>query len=318
MTATISTLEAFDPALAFGAGAPFAPQGEPGRLGKTTLFRDLPAEIYHGDRDYLSCSMLKPLLDSPANFLAALTATQKPSDARDFGTLVHGLVLEPKKVNADFAVYPGIYDGRSKDYKEFVAANPGRLVVDEPTFSRGRSLADRVLSRVVRGRPFGDFVREGVPEASIYFEEPTTGTKLRIRVDLYHPEANFDLKTTRRPDVRSFLRDAIDMHYDLQGFMYTLGCALHEGTDQGRDFVFVAVETEAPHSISTVTLDAGCSMLSNGAKKFQEVLTLYHACKQVGLWPDLSGDVRGEIDHWQAYQPRNDWRAMLSSQVAAA
>lgn len=317
MTATISTLAAFDPALAFGAGAPFAPEGEPGRLGKSTLFRDLPAEIYHSDRDYLSCSMLKPLLDSPANFLAALTVTQKPSDARDFGTLVHGLVLEPQKVNADFAVYPGIYDGRSKDYKEFVAANPGRLVVDEPTFSRGRSLADRVLSRVVRGRPFGDFVREGIPEASIYFEEPTTGAKLRIRVDLLHPEVNFDLKTTRRPDVKTFLRDAIDMHYDLQGFMYTLGCALHEGTDQGRDFVFVAVETEAPHSISTVTLDAGCSMLSNGAKKFQEVLTLYHACKKVGLWPDLSGDVRGEIDHWQAYEPRTDWRAMLASQVAA-
>lgn len=304
-------------AVAFGAGEAMTPQGEPGRLGQSVLYRDMPADVYHGDREYLSCSMLKPLLESPAAFRSALTASQSPSDARDFGTLVHGLVLEPGRVNADFAVYPGVYDGRSKDYKDFVAANVGRLVVDEPTFARGRSLADRILSRAVRGRPFGDFVREGIPEASIYFTEPTTGIKLRIRVDLYHPEANFDLKTTRRPDVRSFMRDAVDMHYDLQGFMYTLGCVLHEGIDQGRDFVFVAVETDAPHSISTVTLDSGCSMMSNGAKKFQEVLTLYHACKQVGYWPDLSGDVRGDIDHWQAYEPRTDWRAMLASQFAS-
>jgi hypothetical protein len=212
-------------------------------------------------------------------------------------------------VGNEFAVYPGQADGRSADYKAFLTSNPGRIVVDEPTYSAGRSLAEKILDRNVLGRPFGDYVKEGVPEASIYFQDPTTGLALKIRPDLHHPEFTFDLKTSRRATTAGFIRDALDMDYDLQAFMYSMGRALYEGTETPKPFVFVAAESDTPHSINVLT--AGQSFLSNGAKKFQEALTVYSACTAAGYFPDAGGDALAEIDHWNGFTPNTDWKVAL-------
>lgn len=298
-----------DPTLMFAAGG--APEAEftTGFAPDSRLYPNLPADEYHADREALSCSMLKPMLISPAHFQADLLAQQNQTKAKDFGSLVHALVLEPHLAGKDFAVFPGFADGRNAEYKEFLASNTGRLVVDEPTFARGRRLAEKILHREVYGRPFGDYVAEGIPEASIYFEEPTTGLKLRVRLDLYHPEYSFDLKSTRHATMNAFIRDSLDMHYDLQAFMYTFGRTMYDGSASPKPFVFIAAESEEPHSVHVVR--AGDSYLSNGAKKFQEVLSLYWACTKAGLWPDASGEDVAEITPWQSFSGNADLRKAL-------
>lgn len=72
------------------------------------LFTDLPAAVYHADRDALSCSLLKPLLRSPAHFHLALANGGAATAAKDFGSLVHLLLLEPEKTVSALAVYPGV------------------------------------------------------------------------------------------------------------------------------------------------------------------------------------------------------------------
>ena len=52
-----------------------------GAEADSLLFPNLPADEYHADRDALSCSLLKPLLVSPAHFQAALVAPPKNSPA---------------------------------------------------------------------------------------------------------------------------------------------------------------------------------------------------------------------------------------------
>ncbi|MFC6281169.1 PD-(D/E)XK nuclease-like domain-containing protein [Polaromonas aquatica] len=253
--------------------------------------------------------MLKPLLESPAHFQANLLSLNKATKAMDFGSLVHGLVLEPHLIGNEFSIYPGIADGRASEYKAFLTKHASRMVVDEPTFARARRLAEKILHRIVFGRAFGDFVNEGTPEASIYVEEPTTGLMLRTRLDLYHPEHSFDLKTTRHGTINAFIRDAVDMHYDFQAFMYTIARSLYEGRSTPAKFVFIAAETEAPNSIHQIT--AGQSFMSNGAKKFQEVLSVYSACMQTGFWPDSSGNAEAEIEPWQSFSGKSDWKAAL-------
>lgn len=299
-----------DPAILFAAGG--APQYafETGCAAGSRLYRDLPADQYHADRDALSCSMLKPLLISPGHFQASLLARNSATKAKDFGSLVHALVLQPHLVGQDFAVYPGFADLRDKEYKKFLANNPTRLVVDESTFARGGILADKILNRPVFGRPFGDYVAEGIPEASIYFEEPTTGLRLRIRMDLYHPEFDFDLKTTRHSTDAAFLRDSVEMGYDLQAFMYSLGRSLYDGRSKRLPFVFVAGETEEPHSIFDIT--AGESYMTNGLKKFQHVLSTYSACNSTGFWPDSSSSTVAEITPWQSFTGDASWKEALS------
>lgn len=296
-------------ALMFAAGQGYESESTPGFAAGSRMYANMPATQYHSDKEALSCSMLKPLLESPAHFQANMLSQNKSTKAMDFGSLVHGLVLEPHLIGNDFSIYPGIADGRASEYKDFLAKNSSRLVIDEPTFARARKVAEKILHRVVFGRPFGDFVTEGIPEASIYVEEPTTGLLLRTRLDLYHPEYSFDLKTTRHGLISAFVRDAVDMHYDFQAFMYTIARSLYEGRSKPAKFVFIAAETEEPNSIHQII--AGESFMNNGARKFQDVLSVYYACMQTGFWPDSSGNAEAEIEPWQSYSGKSDWKAAL-------
>lgn len=276
------------------------------------LYESLPAHLYHADRDALSCSLLKPLLISPAHFKAALTARHEDSDAKDFGSLLHLLLLQPHLAGQEVAVYPGIVHASNKDYKLFMESNPTKLVVDEPTFSKARQLAAKVQDKLYKGRSLGKFIEEAKTEVSIYFTEPTTGLQLRIRPDIYHPDLDFDLKSTRHPSVPLFARDAMKLGYDLQAFMYSLGRSLFEGSDVPKPFVFIAAETSEPFSVHT--LAAGDTFLTNGAKKFQDCLSIYKACCDSNHWPDLSSDGVLEIEHWHQHTPSRSW---LGGQAAA-
>lgn len=279
-----------------------------GAEAESLLIRELPAAVYHADRDALSCSLLKPLLLSPAHFQAGLVTPPKNSPAKDFGSLVHLLLLQPHLTSQELAVYPGIGSARDPDFKAFLARNAYRLAVDEPTFAEARRLADKVSATTYKGRPLGRFIEESMCEATIYFTEPVTGLRLRIRLDAYHPEISFDLKTTRHSTPAAFARDAVELGYDLQAFMYGFGRRLYEGA-QIAPFVFIAAETAPPHSIGT--FEAGTSFLENGAAKFQACLAAFKGCSETGYWPDLSCNTTLEITPWQQFSQRQEWRLGL-------
>lgn len=277
-----------------------------GAEADSLLFRDLPADEYHADRDALSCSLLKPLLVSPAHFQAGLVAPPKNSPAKDFGSLVHLLLLQPHLAGQELAVFPGIGSARDPDFKAFLARNAYRLAVDEPTFARAMGLAAKTSETKYKGRALGRFIEESMCEASIYFTEPVTGLRLRIRLDAYHPDISFDLKTTRHATPAAFACDAVELGYDLQAFMYGLGRRLYEGR-HAAPFVFVAAETGEPHSIGT--FEAGTTFLENGAAKFQSCLVTFKACTETGYWPDLSCHTTLEITPWQQFSASGDWRS---------
>jgi len=179
-----------------------------GAAADSCMYKHMPAHAYHADRDALSCSLMKPLLVSPAHLQTALVAGEKPSDARDFGTLVHLLVLQPELVSQELAVFPGIADRKGAAgktaFERFAQAQAGKLVVDEPTIAQGRRLAQKLLETRYQGRPLGAFIEESFPEATIYFTEPSTGLRMRMRMDAYHPDFSFDLKTSRFALHRAF------------------------------------------------------------------------------------------------------------------
>lgn len=307
MDSTLSFAAALGAAHAFAGGPAETPQT--GVACDTLLYRHLAAHEYHGDRDALSCSMMKPLLVSPAHFQEALIAGDKQSDAKDFGTLVHLLLLQPHLVSEELAVYPGVAD-RTQACSSFWSSHPGRLVVDEPTFASGRRLAQKLAETPYKGRPLQRFIEEGIPEATIYFTEPATGLRMRVRIDLMHPDISFDLKTTRHAAARQFVRDAVDKDYDLQAYMYSLARCLYEGATVAKPFVFVAGESAAPHSVHILT--AGETLLNNGLAKFEDCASAFKACSSTNFWPDLSSEGVADIDVWQQHKT-GSWRAALAS-----
>lgn len=291
-------------------GQDSAEQPTAGVAGETCMYKHLPSDVYHSDRDALSCSLMKPLLVSPAHFQAGLVACEKCSDAKDFGTLVHLLVLQPELASRELAVFPGV-SGRNSAFDKFAEQHPGKLVVDEPTFAEGRRVAHKVMETRYKGRPLRNFIEESIPEATIYFTEPSTGLRMRIRIDSYHPDITFDLKTSRFALARAFMKDAVDKDYDLQSYMYSLGRCLFEGATTAKPFVFIVAENAAPYSVST--LEAGPTFLGNGANKFQACAATFKACSQSGYWPDLSSDGVVEIEPWQQFSAKAGWQAALSS-----
>lgn len=290
-----------------------APANEPplpGVAGSSCLHKNLPAHEYHADRDALSCSLLKPLLTSPAHFQAGLIAANTATRAKDFGTLVHLLLLQPRAATQDLAVYPGVAD-RTAAFLDFEAQHCDRLVIDEPTFARGRRVAEKIASTQYKGRPLQRFIEESLTEATIYFTEPTTGLRMRVRLDAFHPDISFDLKSTRHGTARAFLRDAVDMAYDLQAYMYSLARCMYEGRKVAPPFVFIAAESTAPHSVST--LEAGENFMGNGALKFKACAAAFKACTQTGYWPDLGVDAVLELEPWQQFAANTGWQAGLAS-----
>lgn len=285
--------------------------GRQGNAPDSWLFDAMPAHLYHADRDALSCSMLKPLLLSPAHFQASLLAFGKHSDAMDFGTLVHLLLLEPHAVSKELAVFPGV-PSRPGEFAAFRAQHPTRLVVDEPTFAAGRRLAAKIGETLYKGRPLHRFIEESIPEATLYFTEPATQLRMRMRMDAYHPDINFDLKTTRHADPIAFARDAVDKHYDLQGFMYSFGRALFEGTPLAKPFVFIAAESSPPYSVSSY--QAGDMFLENGGRKFQACAAAFKACTATDYWPDLSHEAVVELEPWQQFSTVGWRRSTLNQQ----
>ncbi len=301
----------FDALQQVGALAGDAAITLPGLAGNSCLIRDMPAHEYHGDRDALSCSMLKPLLVSPAHFQAALLAPGTSSRPMDFGTLVHLLVLQPGEIANEVSVFPGVANRRKDEFKQFEASFPDRLVVDEPTFATARRLSSKIMETRFKGRAIQLFVEESILEATIYFTEPTTGLRMRVRLDMFHPDFSFDLKSTRFGCPRAFARDANDKGYDLQAFMYSLARCLYEGADTPKPFPFIAAESDEPHSVSVLT--ASQEFLDNGAAKFKSCVAAYVACTQADHWPDLGTEGELTIEPWAQYRPQDNWQGRLSS-----
>jgi hypothetical protein len=271
-----------------------------GALADSRKVLYLPEADYHGDVHIQSCSMLKPILISPAHYQCALTQTRECTDSMEFGILVHLLTLEPHLVLSKIATYPGVKAARDKDFKAFVASHKGMLIVDEPTMRLAERARDRLMTQRVMGRYFGDFLAEGEPEASIYYTDPTTNVACRTRVDLLHPEGVFDLKTTAYPDTRQWIRHALSLSYDMQAYMYSLAVALFSGRSTALPFIFMSVENALPLSVSARR--AGESFLQEGAMKYQKAIGAFAACSKVDYWPSPGGEEVIEIEHWQANQ----------------
>lgn len=198
-----------------------------------------------------------------------------------------------------YVVAPGTERPKGAELREIQQRCPGLEVITEIELHEARMAAERVMDREVMGRPFGDYVREGEPEVTFFYDDPTTGTPCRTRLDLWHPQAVFDLKTTRHATVPAFANSAVDMHYDLQAYMYCLADACIHGLPEARPFIFMSVESSRPHAVHV--LRAGESFLANGRAKYERAIALVAACSATDHWPDNSTQDQLEIAPWQAF-----------------
>lgn len=237
---------------------------------------DVSASEYHGLTDSVSCTGLKQILRSPAHFQDYL---RRPGDDKpNLGTALHAAALEQEFFLDTYRVYEERRG--TKAYDAFVAENPGKIILNKTEWLKVYGMVRAMMEH--EDFPLWQMLQTCQREMSIFWTDEETGIQCRVRLDSFLPgQMIFDLKTTNDARPHAFLRQAIDMDYDLQAAMYTE--AVRRYTGKTLPFVFVAVEDDSPHGIWLHPADQ--SVLDNGWKKFRRALSIYRQCLDTGKWP---------------------------------
>jgi hypothetical protein len=153
--------------------------------------------------------------------------------------------------------------------------------------------------------------RDGNPEASIFAKDEQTGVEMRARFDRLSPDIAIDLKTTARlANAEGFARVVAAHGYDVQQEFYERVYTQATGHER-IPFVFIVVETEAPHLVGVHELDVVWQQM--GAAKVQRALETYAECTKTGIWPGYDTDVQLlSPPNWLTYQFEDEYEPLFA------
>jgi hypothetical protein len=89
-----------------------------------------------------------------------------------------------------------------------------------------------------------------------------------------------DYKTCDNAETQRFMKQAIDLGYDLQAYMYQQG--VKENLGEEYLFVFIAQEKKPPYAVNI--LEADENFMASGKRIFNEMLNVYKKCSETGNW----------------------------------
>jgi len=257
----------------------------------------VPEREYYADKDSLSHSGAKLLIapSVPAKFREWLITPQEPpSEAMEFGSVTHKLVLGE---GADVAVLePDVHglkaDGTladkptaTKAWKEAEAEarEAHRIPIHVDSFTKAQAMAEAVFQHPVAG-PL--LTLPGEAEQSFYAADPATGVALRGRTDRvveYDGRLHIvDYKTSASASHEDFGRIALKYRYYLQWAWYRTLSGLC-GLDDDPAFVFIVQEKTSPYLVNVITLDD--EALDLGRIHMRQAIDTYARCTESGVWP---------------------------------
>lgn len=203
------------------------------------------------------------------------------ANALEFGNAFHTYVLEPEEFNKRYMVFDKA-DGRTKLGKEInqqAALTKGdRELIEAKAFQEIANMSRAInLSSTAKG-----LIDGAVYEKSLFWIDADTGILCKVRPDIWHSNMIVDLKTTANASPRAFSRSIHDYGYHMQ-------CAMiHEALWSLRqqnfmNFLFVAVEKEAPYATAVYRLDEAA--IVRGIEDFKKTLHELKACIDSDTWP---------------------------------
>jgi len=267
---------------------------------------DMPESLYH-QHSALSSTGARRLLESPARFNYWRQRQEPGKQSYDVGTAVHTKVLG---VGAGTIAYPDEHVTASGAVSTKAATvawaeeqrTRGLTPVAPAQARRIDGMAEAVLGHTTARALFEQV--GGHSEASVFATDSTTGVEMRARFD-YLGTTAVDLKTTAKTaSVDGFARTVAAYGYDVQEqwYLHTLEQA---GTDR-IPFVFVVVESEAPHLVGIHQLDIEWQQM--GAAKVKRALDTYAECVEQDVWPGYDPSIQTiSPPNYLVYQHEDDY-----------
>jgi len=255
------------------------------------IYPTMSNEFYHSIEG-LSSTGIRLIDDCPAKYEHRYLSDNKQDETQAMliGSALHCKVLTPEIFPLQFAVSPK-FDGRTKEGKAskaaFAAENEGKDVITEDDFTLISNIAKSISEH-----PAAQNILSlgGHSEESFFWEEAIGDTSVlcKCRPDLRIPSHGIlvDVKTTSKgASADAFSRTIHNFGYHFQAAYYLRGVSVITG-DQYDDFIFIAVETEAPYLVAVYQLDR--EVISLAWEKIEMLLALYVDCQKNNRWPGYS------------------------------
>ncbi len=210
---------------------------------------------YHADMTHVSHSMIEVDIKSPSDYyryFVACTHTRERTKAMLFGTLVHCLVLEPDRFDAEF-VMCDVSTRNTKAYKAFAAevvkadehyGDPLRNVILAHELGEARRCAEAIHEHPIAGKMLEDCTHY---EESLRWTDPDTGMLCKCRIDAFGSIA-LDIKTASDPAPSQWDWDARKFGYHRQAAFYLAG--LQANGHVHDKFRFIVVRSSFPYEVA--------------------------------------------------------------------
>jgi len=243
---------------------------------------------YHGDREYVSSSVLKKILFDPQeyyrNYVLGMgkETSKAQQNAFDFGTYIHALLLEPHTIEHDFAFFQGLRR-KGKAWDEFKEEHKDRIIVTPSQRDMGERMeknfnADLLSTSIAR-------------DPSAVFEETVcaeiNGVKVKVRTDCRRGTDIGDVKTTAEPlSTDNWLqlcsKVCMQWDYDLSAALY---CDVLEAVT-GKKHYF--------HFFFISKVDAVCryvkasqQFIENGRRKYLDAIEVLKEANKKDNWNEI-------------------------------
>jgi exodeoxyribonuclease VIII len=294
----------------------------------------MPGDEYHGGPE-VSYSGLKKVDRSPGFYHWNLTHPKPASPQMDKGSATDCLLsrgeegferkyvtppLTPDDLPDWCVLAPSSMRKADKEAREEIRQS-GKVPIKESAFDLtglklttkcGKAWRDRESRKVIthkelheiqecvaaiRRYPHAAELLDGATfQASMFWEDPEFGVRLRGRPDIMGPQGITDLKTTA--DVRFFAKQIDSFSYHWQAAMYLDGAEAC-GWDGPLEWRWIVAEPEPPYAVE-VSHPVSLSLLELGRDEYRRALKTYAQCKEADTWPASSyGLMEFDLPNWR-------------------
>lgn len=238
----------------------------------------------------LSNSGVEDLKKSPAHYQYYKRNPRQPTEAMEFGTLVHCAILERDELAKRFIAKPEGYDGRTKEGKGFKeeCIKKGLSVVDPENLLSATNIADRITS-LAEGN-LAAIIAASKKEFSVFWKRGDI--KCKGRPDLYCDQAGgiaIDVKTTRSPLRDGFEREVWNRGFHRKAAWYREG--LKANGLPCKHVMFIAIDNnEGPKDFMTYLMRP--EIVDLGDKQNNMLLKLFEQCQKDDMWPGYPKEIQ--------------------------
>lgn len=243
---------------------------------------------YHAGPGISKSGLWKLWNETPAAFRYAQDCHTPSTKAQDFGSAAHVAILEPELFEAEFARGPDAR-GNSNAWKESaaIASFNGMTLLKPADYDAVLYLRDEARKNPI----IRQLTSDAQIEQAAYWKDEETGELCRCKPDVYSRKHGLigDIKTTTCAAREQWTRRLMDFGYHVQEPYYSDGWQI-AGGGPVNGFVFIVVESTAPHLIAAYELDPDSA--EEGRQIYRAALRLYADCKRSGNWPGYADKIQ--------------------------